>query len=51
MTSVSRNAEYAIMKMARKTGEVCASEMRKAGLHPEYLRRLCKSRRLIHSDR
>ncbi|UCF83145.1 MAG: hypothetical protein JSV50_18500 [Desulfobacteraceae bacterium] len=36
MTSVSGNAEAAIMKMARKTGVVRAREIRKAGLHPEY---------------
>ena len=36
MTSVSREAEDAIMKMARKTDVVRAREIRKAGLHPEY---------------
>ncbi len=37
--------------MARKTGVVRARETRKAGLHPEYLRKLCKSGQLIRTGR
>ena len=37
--------------MARKTGVVRAREIREAGLHPEYLRKLCKSGHLIRTGR
>lgn len=39
------------MKMARKTGAVRGGEIREAGLHPEYLRKLCKSGQLICTGR
>jgi len=51
MKPASNNAENAIIKMARKTGVVRAREIRKAGLHPEYLRKLCKSGYLIRTGR
>jgi len=51
MKKVSNNIENAIMKMARKTGVVRAREIRKAGLHPEYLRKLCTSGHLIRTGR
>jgi len=51
MSSTSKHAEDAITKMARKTGVVRARDIIKAGLHPEYLRRLCKSGRLIRTGR
>jgi hypothetical protein len=51
MKTASNNPENAIMKMARKTGVVRAREIRKAGLHPEYLRKLCKSGLLIRTGR
>ena len=37
--------------MARKTGVVRAREIRTAGLHPEYLRRLCESGHLVRTGR
>jgi len=37
--------------MAIKTGVVRAREIREAGLHPEYLRKLCKSGQLIRTGR
>jgi len=51
MKKASNNTENAIMKMARKTGVVRAREIRKAGLHPEYLRKLCTSGHLIRTGR
>ena len=51
MKAASNNTENAIMKMAHKTGVVRAREIREAGLHPEYLRKLCKSRKLIRTGR
>ena len=51
MITASNDTEKAIMKMARKTGVVRAREIRKAGLHPEYLRRLCQSGQLIRTGR
>ncbi len=51
MKTASNNSENAIIKMARKTGVVRAREIRKAGIHPEYLRRLCKSGHLIRTGR
>ena len=51
MVSTSGNAENIIIEMARKTGVIRAREIRKAGLHTEYLRRLCKSGRLIRTGR
>ena len=51
MKTPSNNTENAIMKMARKTGVVSAREIREAGLHPEYLRKLCKSGQLIRTGR
>jgi predicted transcriptional regulator of viral defense system len=51
MEPTANNAAYAIMKMARKTGVVRARKIRKAGLHPEYLRILCKSGHLVRTGR
>ena len=51
MKTASNKPENAIMKMARKTGVVRAREIRKAGLHPEYLRKLCNSGLLIRTGR
>jgi predicted transcriptional regulator of viral defense system len=51
MKTASNKPENAIMKMVRKTGVVRAREIRKAGLHPEYLRKLCKSGHLIRTGR
>ena len=51
MKTASKKPENAIMKMVRKTGVVRAREIRKAGLHPEYLRKLCKSGHLIRTGR
>ena len=51
MKTVLNNTENAILKMVRKTGVVRAREIRKAGLHSEYLRRLCQSGQLIRTGR
>jgi len=51
MKTASKKPENAIIKMVRKTGVVRAREIRKAGLHPEYLRKLCKSGHLIRTGR
>jgi predicted transcriptional regulator of viral defense system len=51
MKTASNNSENAILKMVRKTGVVRAREIRKAGLHSEYLRRLCQSGQLIRTGR
>ena len=51
MKPASYNAENTILKMARKTGVVRAGEIRTAGLHPEYLRRLCESGHLVRTGR
>lgn len=51
MKNISNNTENAILRMARKTGVVRAHEIREAGLHPEYLRKLCKSGQLIRAGR
>jgi predicted transcriptional regulator of viral defense system len=51
MKEISNSTEKAILKMARKTGVVRAREIREAGLHPEYLRKLCKSDHLIRTGR
>jgi predicted transcriptional regulator of viral defense system len=51
MKTASNKPENTIIKMARKTGVVRAREIRKAGLHPEYLRKLCKSGLLIRTGR
>jgi len=51
MKPASYNAENTILKMARKTGVVRAREIRTAGLHPEYLRRLCESGHLVRTGR
>ena len=51
MKIASNNSENAILKMAHETGVVRAREIRKAGLHPEYLRKLCKSGKLIRTGR
>jgi len=51
MKAASNNTENAIMKMARKNGVVRAREIREAGLHPEYLRKLCKTGQLIRTGR
>jgi predicted transcriptional regulator of viral defense system len=51
MKGISNSTENAILEMARKTGVVRAREIREAGLHPEYLRKLCKSGYLIRTGR
>lgn len=51
MKTASNKPENTIIKMARKTGVVRAREIRKAGIHPEYLRKLCKSGLLIRTGR
>ena len=51
MKAASNTTESTILQMARKTGVVRAREIREAGLHPEYLRKLCKSGQLIHTGR
>ena len=51
MKTALNKPENAIMKMVRKTGVVRAREIRKAGLHPQYLRKLCKSGHLIRTGR
>jgi predicted transcriptional regulator of viral defense system len=51
MKVASNTAEQAILQMALKTGVVRAREIREAGLHPEYLRKLCKSGHLIRTGR
>jgi predicted transcriptional regulator of viral defense system len=51
MKEISNSTENLILKMARKTGVVRAREIREAGLHPEYLRKLCKSGQLIRTGR
>jgi predicted transcriptional regulator of viral defense system len=51
MKANSNTTESAILEMARKNGVVRAREIREAGLHPEYLRNLCKSGQLIRTGR
>jgi len=51
MKANSNTTENAILEMARKTGVIRACEIREAGLHPEYLRKLCKSGHLIRISR
>lgn len=51
MKTASNKPENIIIKMAHETGVVRAREIRKAGLHPEYLRKLCKSGLLIRTGR
>ena len=51
MKAASNTTESTILQMARKTGVVRAREIRKAGLHPEYLRKLCTSGHLIRTGR
>ena len=51
MTAAYRQSEDAILEMARRTGMIRALEIRKAGHHPEYLRRLCRDGRLIRTGR
>ena len=51
MKANSTTTENAILEMARKTGVIRACEIREAGLHPEYLRKLCKSGHLIRTSR
>ena len=51
MKTSSNDTEKAIMEMAHKTGMIRAREIRNAGMHPEYLRKLCKSGQLIRSGR
>lgn len=51
MKTASNKPENTIIKMARKTGVVRAREIRKAGIHPEYLRKLCKKGLLIRTGR
>lgn len=51
MNTDSKNHKNDIMEMVRKTGVVRAREVREAGLHPEYLRKLCKSGQLIRTGR
>jgi predicted transcriptional regulator of viral defense system len=47
----SNTAENTILRLARKMGGVRARKIRKAGLHPEYLRKLCKNGQLIRKGR
>ena len=51
MKANSNTTENTILEMARKTGVIRAREIREAGLHPEYLRKLCKSGHLIRTGR
>jgi predicted transcriptional regulator of viral defense system len=51
MKEISNSPKNAILKMALKTGVVRAREIREAGLHPEYLRKLCESGHLIRTGR
>jgi len=51
MKADSKNSKDAILKMARKRGVVRAREIREAGLHSEYLRKLCESGHLIRTGR
>jgi predicted transcriptional regulator of viral defense system len=51
MKSNSNTIENAILEMARKNGVVRAREVREAGLHAEYLRKLCKTGQLIRAGR
>jgi predicted transcriptional regulator of viral defense system len=51
MKAESTKPEEAILKMARKRGVVRAREIRDAGLHSKYLRKLCESGRLIRTGR
>ena len=51
MKTNSNTTENAILEMARKNGVVRAREVREAGLHPEYLRKLCKTGQLIRTGR
>lgn len=51
MSANSNTSENAILEMALKNGVIRAREIREAGLHPEYLRRLCKSGQLIRTGR
>jgi len=44
-------SEDIIMEMARNAGVVRAREIRQAGFHSEYLRRLCRIGRLIRTGR
>jgi predicted transcriptional regulator of viral defense system len=51
MNMVRKSSEDTILEMARKSGMIRAFEIRRAGLHPEYLRNLCRDGRLIRSGR
>ena len=51
MKANSNTSENSILEMARKNGVVRAREVREAGLHPEYLRKLCKTGQLIRTGR
>ncbi|UCF95450.1 MAG: type IV toxin-antitoxin system AbiEi family antitoxin domain-containing protein [Desulfobacterales bacterium] len=51
MKAILNSTENAILQMARKNGVIRAREIREAGLHPEYLRRLCESGQLIRTGR
>ncbi len=51
MKTDSKNSEDAILKMARKSGVLRAREIREAGLHSEYLRKLCRNGHLIRTGR
>jgi predicted transcriptional regulator of viral defense system len=51
MKANSNTTENAILEMARKNGVVRAREVREAGLHAEYLRKLCKTGQLIRAGR
>ena len=47
----NKKPEKEIMRMVQKTGMVRAREVRQAGFHPEYLRRLCEKGFLVRSGR
>ena len=51
MKANSNTTENTILEMACKNGVVRAREVREADLHPEYLRKLCKTGQLIRTGR
>jgi predicted transcriptional regulator of viral defense system len=51
MKATSNTIEKTILQMACKTGVVRARKIREIGLHPKYLRKLCKSGQLIRTGR
>ena len=43
--------EQTVLKLARTSGVVSATDVRSLGVHPEYLRRLCAKGELVRIDR